>query len=106
MRVKALAKTYYNKQDRFPGDEYDVDERELTQLKALEACGIIQILKEEPQKPRGYRTAAVKPQDEPPPPWGEEPKQDNPGQVMTTEGSGLVSGPRRRYLRRDMKAEQ
>lgn len=100
MRVKALQKMYYNRRDVLPGEEYDMDDREAVTANLLHALGKIEILK--PKVGAQIVPArTVQPVAAP----VEEPK---PAPApMTTEGTGdALTGGRRQYRRRDLKAEQ
>jgi hypothetical protein len=100
MRVKALQYMYYARREYHVGDEYDMDDREEAEARLLQTLGKIQILdrKLEAQKKiveaPSYRAAELKAEPEPP-----------SAEPMRAEDSALT-GPRRYYRRRDMKAEK
>jgi hypothetical protein len=101
MRVKAIQRMYYDKKDRLPGEEYEMDDREYGEAKILAVLGKIEIMpKETVAARRTYETAAVKAEDQP------EEKPAAPVAMTTDNSDALVSSPRRQYRRRDMKAER
>lgn len=106
MRVKALQKIYYNKQERAVGDEYEMDDREEGEAKILATIGKLQILEDEPAKPvatpvpEGVTSRALGPQEE-------QPQPSKPIEPLTTESAApLTQGKRGYYRRRDLKAEE
>jgi hypothetical protein len=109
MRVKALQKIYYGRQDRQPGDTYDMDDREAAEAKILAVLGKIEIVASAPESKKSeapvktepttrYRAAALSAEEEP----------SASAEPMTTENTGALTGGERKrfYRRRDMKAEQ
>ena len=112
MKVRALKKTYYAKQDRMPGDVYDMDDREHDAIKVLTLLEIIEVVREEVKQPAPYQTRALaadqSEQSEQPEQQSEAPPPPDPAsEPMATEENPLVStGPRRTYRRRDMRAEK
>lgn len=95
MRVRALQKIYYARQDRMPGDVYEMDDRESVDIKILTALGKIEILRDElVPAPQVYETKVVE-------------AEPAPVEPMATDNSEPVLGaPRRTYRRRDMRAER
>jgi hypothetical protein len=95
MRVKAIEKTYYDRQDRMPGDVFEMDDRESVQIKILSVLGKIEVLNASEKTQAPSYTAKIVEAEE------EEPRKSG---AMTTEGDSLT--PRRVYRRRDMRAER
>lgn len=105
MRVKALTKIYYGRREYQAGETYDMDDREQGEANILATLGKIEVLKEDKRaRPQRYRTAEVKAEEAPPP--AAEPAPTTAVQPMTTENADALAGGKRRYLRRDLKAEQ
>jgi hypothetical protein len=104
MQVKAIQKVYYAGRDRNPGEVFEMDDRQYTDINILCVLGKIEKVATATAKPtRTYQTADLSAQKEPQEPV-EKPKETGVPKVMTTE-SGLPTG-RRYYRRRDMKAEE
>lgn len=95
MRVKALQYMYYNRKEYQTGQEYDMDDREAMEAKLLEMLGKIQIVHVPPpnkvalEAPK-YHAATIKPVEE--------------EKHIEEEEHPLIS--RRRYQRRDMRADK
>jgi hypothetical protein len=83
MKVRALQPGYYAQQQREPGDEYEMDDREEKEAKVLAALGKIEILgADDSEQPK---------QRQPEPPQ-EPPK--SPAQPMTTENTAALVPPK------------
>lgn len=99
MRVKALQSMYYGKRMRAVDEEYDMDDREGSEANILAALGKIEILKPKLEA-RVMKAEAPQPVQQ-----AEEPKS-TPVQPMGTESADALTGNRRVYRRRDLKAER
>jgi hypothetical protein len=98
MKVKALQKIYYAGQDRNPGDEFEMDDRESVNINILTVLGKIEQVAVAKAAPTAltYQTRAIKAEQP-------EEKKEEPN-VMTV--ADFPSTSRRVYRRRDMKSEE
>lgn len=88
MYVKALQKMYYQRREYAPGETYEMDDRESMEADLLARLGKIEVIKD------SYRTAQVKPEEEP-----DQPTEDQ------SEGESQPD-KKRSYRRRDMRSEK
>jgi hypothetical protein len=105
MRVRAIEKTYYNGQDRMPGDEFEMDDREAVDINILTVLGKIERINDpkaedhRARAPTTYQTTAAQPE---PKPRAKEDETEAGGKEGETQGP-----ERRRYYRRsDMRPEE
>jgi len=119
MRVRVLQKPYYYDRRMYEvGEELDLDDREDGNVDFLAKIGQLEIVTPTARSGPGYKTAALKAQQQSPPQQveqhesaqeaeGDEPEPTAVG-PMTTEGNPLVEGGERKkfYRRRDMRADK
>jgi len=112
MEVKAIEKIYYGGKDRYPGEVFEMDDRQYVDINILLVTGKIEKVRSITEDAPKYRTKVMEPQppkdtanlkEEPPPETS--PTQQGP---MTTEDNPLSSPSqsRRIYRRRDMRSER
>lgn len=102
MRVKAPKYYYVDKQEHHPGEEFEMDDRQSSEINLLCAIGTLEKVSsgaEKPQlRPQVLQTRSLQSEEE----------QPKPAVPMTTENTGdaLASDRRRYYRRRDMTPEK
>jgi hypothetical protein len=116
MEVVAKEKIYYGGKDRYPGETFEMDDRQYVDINILLVTGKIEKVRSAAEGAPKYRTKVMEPELQPPPkeeaPKPKEeapPPESQPQGPMTTEDSALTtsSSPGRRvYRRRDMRSER
>jgi hypothetical protein len=97
MKVRALKKYYYDKREYEAGEEFEIDDRQYTDINILIALGTIEKT-DQPQSVKSltttYETRTI------------EAEKSEPGPMTTESAGALTGGQRRRYMRRDMTPEK
>jgi len=121
MKVRAITKMYYGRRDRLPGEVYEMDEREHSEVNVLVALGKLELVKDEEKMPVPYmgidydprekeiafeetKTESIEPEKAEEP--QEEPEPPSSPEEKPVTAIDSLTRPKRSYRRRDMRAEK
>jgi len=118
MKVRAITKMYYGRRDRLPGEVYEMDEREHSEVNVLVALGKLELVKDEEKMPVPYmgidyekeiafeetKTESIEPEKAEEP--QEEPEPPSSSEEKPVTAIDSLTRPKRSYRRRDMRAEK
>jgi hypothetical protein len=106
MRVKALRYYYHDRIEHHPGEEFDMDDRNLSEVNILCAIGTLEKVAMVAQPQAAAAKPVTKVMEQEPEQASEQAPEQPVAKVMTTEEEGSLTQPKRYYRRRDMRSEK